>query len=210
VGQATDDFPWPWSIYNWIEGDVVTQATEKVRLAQDVARFINSLQMINPAKGPPPGEHNFFRGAHPIEAWGEDAQTHIDKLGDLVDVSAARAILDEAAVSDFGTPVWVHGDVAISNFLTRDGRLSAVLDFGGLSVGDPSCDLVLAWVFFENESREAFRSLVHADGGTWARARAWALWKAARLAVYAQVVNPFELKPLQVISAVIEDHRQSS
>ena len=44
-------------------------------------------------------------------------------------------------------PVWVHGDVAVGNLLVRDGRLAAVLDFGSSGVGDPACDIVIAWTF---------------------------------------------------------------
>jgi aminoglycoside phosphotransferase (APT) family kinase protein len=77
-----------------------------------------------------------------------------------------------------GAPLWFHGDVAAGNLLVADGRLSAVIDFGTCGVGDPACDLVIAWTLFTGESRAAFRSAVDADPATWARARGWALWKA--------------------------------
>ncbi len=75
-------------------------------------------------------------------------------------------------------PVWVHGDVAVGNLLVRDGRLSAVIDFGSSGVGDPACDTVIAWTLFTGESREAFRATLGMDNATWARGRGWALWKA--------------------------------
>ena len=76
--------------------------------------------------------------------------------------------------------MWVHGDVAAGNLLQREGRLSAVIDFGGLAVGDPACDLAIAWTLFSGsgESRRAFRDALSLDDRTWARARGWALWKA--------------------------------
>ena len=106
--------------------------------------------------------------------------------------------------------VWVHGDIAVGNMLARDGRLSAIIDFGCAAVGDPSCDLVLAWVFLDGESRAAFRAAVAVDEAAWARGRAWALWKAALLAQARakQTVHPDEHPPLEVIAAVIADYRE--
>jgi aminoglycoside phosphotransferase (APT) family kinase protein len=77
-----------------------------------------------------------------------------------------------------GDPVWFHGDVAMTNLLVRDGRLAAVLDFGSSGVGDPACDVVVAWTALGGESRRRFRAELGADAGTWSRGRGWALWKA--------------------------------
>ena len=74
--------------------------------------------------------------------------------------------------------MWIHGDVAASNLLVRNGRLSAVVDFGSSGVGDPACDLTIAWTFLSGESREVFRAALRADDSAWARGRGWALWKA--------------------------------
>ena len=80
-------------------------------------------------------------------------------------------------------PVWVHGDVAPSNLLVdanplHAGVLHAVIDFGCSAVGDPACDLVMAWTFFDDESRPVFRDALALDDDTWDRGRGWALWKA--------------------------------
>jgi aminoglycoside phosphotransferase (APT) family kinase protein len=121
-------------------------------------------------------------------------------------VAAAHAVMDAAVGAEFaGPPVWVHGDVAAGNLLVRDGRLSAVIDFGTCAVGDPACDLVLAWVFLDGAAREAFRLAVGADGAMWARARGWALWKAALVEASGGVVSLAERAPLQVIEAVIAE-----
>jgi aminoglycoside phosphotransferase (APT) family kinase protein len=75
-------------------------------------------------------------------------------------------------------PVWFHGDVAAGNLLVRDGRLAAVIDFGTSGVGDPACDLVLAWTMLSGDSRAVFRETLGLDDDTWDRGRGWALWKA--------------------------------
>ncbi|GLQ53951.1 aminoglycoside phosphotransferase family protein [Devosia nitrariae] len=208
VGGPAEGYPWSWSIYQWIDGESVTRHIDKLALAEDIARFLNALQAIDPREGPAPGQHSFLRGADPMEAYGADARRYVDALDGDIDTRAAYAILDAAAQVPATKPVWVHGDIAVGNFLARDGRLSAVIDFGCAAVGDPSCDLVLAWVFLEGESRAAFRSLVNVDEATWARGRVWALWKAALLAANNQSVHPEENVPLEVIAAVIADHRE--
>jgi aminoglycoside phosphotransferase (APT) family kinase protein len=208
VGRPDQSFPWRWSVYQWIDGEPVTRGIDRMQLARDVAGFLNALRAIDPAGGPPPGQHSFLRGADPIAAYGAEARKFIDALAGTIDTGAAHSVLDAAAETKAGTAVWVHGDVAVGNLLVRDGRLSAVIDFGSSAVGDPSCDLVLAWTFLEGESRSTFRSLVTVDEATWARGRAWALWKAALLASTGQVTHPQENAPVDVIAAVIEDHRE--
>jgi aminoglycoside phosphotransferase (APT) family kinase protein len=92
---------------------------------------------------------------------------------------ALVALWEEAVGSTWtGPPVWFHGDVAVGNLLVRDGTLAAVIDFGSSGVGDPACDLAIAWTLFDGRSRAAFREAMAVDDATWARGRGWALWKA--------------------------------
>jgi aminoglycoside phosphotransferase (APT) family kinase protein len=208
VGEPDEGFPWSWSVYQWIEGEPVTRAIDKIALAEDVAGFLNAFMAVDTSGGPPPGQHSYLRGADPMDAYGAEARRFVDALEGVIDTKAAHAVLDTAAQSRADGSVWAHGDIAVGNLLVRDGRLSAVIDFGCCAVGDPSCDLALAWVFLEGDSRAAFRSLVDVDEATWARGRAWALWKAALLASTNQLTHPEENVPLDVIAAVIADHRE--
>lgn len=96
-----------------------------------------------------------------------------------IDVGAATAVWEAALNATWqGPAVWHHGDVAAGNLLVREGRLNAIIDFGCSGVGDPACDLTIAWTFLSGESREAFRAAIRLDAATWARARGWTLWKA--------------------------------
>lgn len=72
--------------------------------------------------------------------------------------------------------MWIHGDIAPGNLLVQDGKLSAVIDFGIMGVGDPACDYAMAWTYFTPECRNVF--LNGLDEDLIARARGWALWKA--------------------------------
>lgn len=47
-----------------------------------------------------------------------------------------------------------------------------------MAIGDPACDLVIAWTLFKNKSKVIFQNNMNLDDNTWLRAKAWALWKA--------------------------------
>ena len=100
-------------------------------------------------------------------------------------------------------PVWFHGDVATGNLLVRDGRLAAVLDFGSSGVGDPACDMVIAWTFLSGASRDRFRAELGVDPGTWSRGRGWALWKAL-----ITLRGPEPAAPRRDIEQVLADFRR--
>ena len=146
IGQAAEGYPCSWSIYEWLEGEPTRREAvdDPVQFGWDLAKFLIALQRIDTTGGPPPGQHNFFRGADVMSVYGDEARQSVDKLADVIDASAAHEVLDaaEAAVI-VEQPVWIHGDIAVGNLLVRDGRLGAVIDFGGCAVGDPACDLVI-------------------------------------------------------------------
>lgn len=173
-------YPYPWSVYRWLDGTPAADAEilDEVGFAVDVARFLRALQAVDATAGPGPGLHNWFRGG-PLSIWADDTERALVTLGDSAPTDRYRAIWADALATTWtADPVWVHGDVAVGNLLVRDGRLAAVIDLGCAAVGDPACDTVLAWTRFAGPSREAFRETLALDDATWARGRGWALWKA--------------------------------
>jgi aminoglycoside phosphotransferase (APT) family kinase protein len=179
LGRPSREFPRPWSVYRWIEG--VPASIEPIAslttFASDLARFLRELHAIEASGGPPPGPHNFFRGDS-VDVYDAQTRKSIQFLAGEIDTAAATDIWEAALASTWKRPpVWVHGDIAASNMLVVDGELRAVIDFGCAAVGDPACDLVVAWAFFTDESREVFRRDLPFDDATWARGRGWALWK---------------------------------
>lgn len=210
IGRPAEGYPCPWSIYRWLEGEPVTRENvdDAVQFGWDLAKFLIALQRIDATGGPPPGQHNYFRGADVMAAYGDEARRSIDSIAETIDAPAAHAVLDAAAAVPFtGPPMWLHGDIAAGNLLQCEGQLAAVIDFGGCAVGDPACDLVIAWVFLDGAGRDSFRLSMPADDAMWARARAWALWKAALMLANGMVDNPSENAPRAVIDAVIAEHR---
>lgn len=180
-GEPGAGFPRPWSIYEWLPGQQVSlsKTPDPLLLANDVAGFLTTLFAIDATGGPAAGKHSFYRGASPAN-WDESARAAIDELADLIDAPDALAVWEAALASEWERPpVWFHGDMSGSNLLMHDDRLSAVIDFGTCGVGDPACDLVIAWTLFHGDSRQSFRQQVGLDIDTWARARGWMLWKAA-------------------------------
>ncbi|MFC0006528.1 aminoglycoside phosphotransferase family protein [Micromonospora siamensis] len=180
VGVPGAGYPFPWSVYGWIEGRTATpdRIADPVEFAVDLAGFLCALHRPEPVGGPPAGAHSAFRGA-PLSSCDADTRRAVRGLADRDLAADATAIWAEALDSVWtGPPVWFHGDVAAGNLLVRDGRLAAVIDFGCCGVGDPACDLTVAWTLLPAPAREAFRAALSYDGDTWARARGWALWKA--------------------------------
>lgn len=181
VGTPGEGYPWPWSVRRWLTGHPAmgSRVQDLGRFGEDVAAFLVALQHVDPAGGPAAGAHSFYRGAA-LEVYDGETRAAIAGLTTLVDAAAAARVWDHAlAASWTGTPVWFHGDVAAGNLLVDDGgHLTAVIDFGTCGVGDPACDLVMAWTMLDRAGRARFRSVVAADDPMWARARGWALWKA--------------------------------
>jgi aminoglycoside phosphotransferase (APT) family kinase protein len=213
MGAPVDGYPWHWSVYRWLDGEIATvgRIADLSQFATTLAQFLTALQRIDSTGGPPPGPHNFYRGG-PLTFYEREARQAIVALDGKIDSDAVTDVLEAALAATWhGESVWFHGDVAAGNLLVINGRLSAVIDFGTSGVGDPACDLAIAWTLFEGESREAFRSILPLDDATWARGRGWTLWKA--LIVYAGLpgTNTLEIeKSRRVIAEVLADHNRSS
>jgi aminoglycoside phosphotransferase (APT) family kinase protein len=211
MGVPTDSYPWHWSIYRWIDGESakVGRITDLGLFASALAQFLVALQRIDPSGGPAPGHHNFFRGGPPA-IYDEETRRAIAALERRIDAGTATAVWEAALSATWrGSPVWVHGDVDTGNLLVESGRLSAVIDFGSSGVGDPACDLTIAWTFFEDESRRVFRDAISADDATWARGRGWTLWKALITLARLPDENARSAKAARrVIDEVLADHQR--
>ncbi|MGW0905454.1 aminoglycoside phosphotransferase family protein [Streptomyces sp. NPDC002853] len=179
AGAPGEGYPFPWSVRGWLDGETAARGRidDLPRFALAVAEFILALQRCDTTGGPLAGEHSWYRGASPAH-YDEETRRCLAALEGHVDTERAAAVWDAALAAEWhGAPVWFHGDIAPGNLLVADGKLTAVIDFGTSGVGDPACDLVIAWGMLAGESRETFRRAVGQDAGTWARARGWLLWK---------------------------------
>jgi len=210
MGQQTDEYPLPWSVNRWIEGDTVTYNNihSLNQFADDLASFLLELQAIDASDGIPAGAQNFHRGGN-LAVYDGDTRAVIKELGGQYDQKLLAEIWELSLSSSYpSAPRWVHGDVAVGNLLVQNGRLSGVIDFGTMGTGDPSSDLVMAWNFFDEESRALFFSNMNVDADTVNRARGWALWKA--LITYAWNEQDSELHRWgkRVIAVILQEYRQ--
>ncbi|MGN6445417.1 aminoglycoside phosphotransferase family protein [Amnibacterium sp.] len=180
AGRPAAGYPWPWSVNRWLDGRSAAEAQvrDEVLFAQDLAAFLRALRAADASGGPVAGPHSFFRGGD-LHVYEQETRDAIARLDDPALARWSGAVLERALASRWEEPpVWVHGDIADGNLLVADGRLSAVIDFGSSAVGDPACDLVIAWCRFDAGTAAVFRAAVGLDPATWDRAAGWALWKA--------------------------------
>jgi aminoglycoside phosphotransferase (APT) family kinase protein len=101
-----------------------------------------------------------------------------------------------------GPPLWTHGDLLRGNLLLADGRLTAVIDWSLLGVGDPACDLIVAWSVLPAEVRCVFRSVLGVDDATWLRGRGWALSVALIQLPYYKETN-WNSRPTRAMSSTL-------
>lgn len=211
-GAPNGDYPWHWSIYQWLQGEIATveRIADLSAFATSLAQFLTALQYIDSAEGPAAGSHSFFRGA-PLAVYDAETRQAITTLGNTVDAEATQAVWETALRATWqGPPVWFHGDIAAGNLLVNDGHLSGVIDFGCSGVGDPACDTTIAWTLLSGESREAFRATLRVDKATWARGRGWALWKALITLVEYIHTDPAKAEEARrVIDEILADHESN-
>jgi len=209
VGEPAEGYPWRWAIYRWLTGENanIDTITNPVQAANDLARFIRVLQKIDPTGGPLASEHN-SRGS-PLITRDEDTREAIASLDGMFDADLLTSIWGSALrAPDWDKkPVWFHGDLLPGNLLFTQGRLSAVIDFSALGVGDPACDLMITWNLFSGESRDAFRKALDVDDATWSRGRGHALSQALIFIPYYLHTNPMGVAAAKrAVLEVIADH----
>ncbi|MGI9008414.1 MAG: phosphotransferase [Streptosporangiaceae bacterium] len=190
-GLQAEGFPFPWSVYRWLDGENVGNGPE-VDLpdaAVRLGRFVAALQRIDPNGGPPPP----FRGG-PVSGLDDRVRREIRDLGSAgaVDQELVTAAWETAVAAPAWdrAPVWVHTDLYSGNLLARHGRLTGVIDFGGLGVSDPAVDMLPAWAWLTAETRGLFRAEIKVDDATWARGRGWALSLGIGAAHFYQLTDP--------------------
>ncbi|WP_331736312.1 MULTISPECIES: aminoglycoside phosphotransferase family protein [unclassified Streptomyces] len=189
-GVPGEGYPFAWSVYRWLDGANLFDEplTELHDAAAGLGRFVAALRRIDTAGAP-----RSFRGG-PVGTADAGVRAAIRDLGadGTLDAGAATAAWEAALrVPQWdGAPVWLHGDLLPGNLLARQGRLSAVIDFGGVGVGDPACDTMAAWTLLSADTREVFRDASGVDDATWARGRGWALRFGVTAEHYYRVTNP--------------------
>lgn len=179
LGKPSSIYPWHWSINRWIEGESASRLNihDMKGFAETLGKCLKEFQSLDATEGPLAGAHNFYRGGS-LKAYDQEMQRAIPKIKKAYEQTLAASLWQRAISSEWQLkPVWVHGDIAVGNILVRKGRFHALIDFGQLAIGDPACDLAIAWNLFSAEERSLFKDAVQLDNDTWMRALGWAFWK---------------------------------
>jgi len=208
LGRPSASYPWSWAVRRWIDGE--TALPERIgdldRFAAVLAAFLTAIRRVSTEGGPAAGPRSFHRGGS-LDVYDSEVRAALARMRSRVDGDRLLQIWDEGRATAWtAAPVWIHGDISVGNLLVRHGELVAVIDFGQLAVGDPACDLAIAWALFAERSRESFRLAVDLDEGTWARGKAWALWKALITASGLSQTNAVETAQAEcTLEAVVRD-----
>ncbi|GAB2472523.1 hypothetical protein GCM10027063_11750 [Promicromonospora xylanilytica] len=180
VGEPGEGFPFRWSVTPWLDGASPAVGELGTAAARQLGEFVAKLRTVSTEGGPVKGGTS--RGV-PLARLDDDVRAAVVASGDRVDgpavTKAWERVLDARPAPDGS---WIHGDLLPGNLLAHEGRMTAVIDWGGVGVGDPAADLIPAWTQFDGGERAAFREAA-ADGLTdpddaWERARGWVLVQA--------------------------------
>jgi aminoglycoside phosphotransferase (APT) family kinase protein len=188
-GKPDSSYPYAWVVAKWNEGyhPDFEKDNEYAHLAKELAYFLNELHRIKLANGP-----TSRRGVCLKEVSNETKQA-INQLVGEIDIDFIRSVWHDLSNIPYWSkePVWIHGDFLPGNILIKKNRLSAVIDFSDIGVGDPACDLVIAWSLLGSRSRSVFKeNLEQVDNDTWERGRGWALSIALIMLAYYKNTNP--------------------
>jgi aminoglycoside phosphotransferase (APT) family kinase protein len=214
VHEPALGYPERWSVVRWLDGDPVSAGSGGGGLVRDLAAVVVALRELPvPAEALTDPSLRWYRGDALVD---RDADTRADlvacrELGLGLDLDLAEELWTSAMAlpADEVASGWYHGDLVAENLLHRSGRLTAVLDFGGLGVGDPTVDLVVAWDVLDAPSRDVFRAEVDVDDATWMRGRAWALCIALMTFPYYGSTMPERCASrLAMARAVLDDFRR--
>lgn len=209
-GRPSSDYPAPWSINRWIEGETYREdaITDWAAFVSALVTFLKALQQTDTTGAPPPGPHNFGRGAPLVE---RDRRVHhaIQSIASSFDPSDLhRAWEEDSQAPALAGPLrWLHGDIHAQNILLAEGRLHAIIDFGCLGIGDPACELALAWRLLPDHARSLLHTALQPDAATWRRARAWALSISVMEMQHYAATNPvLTAIAARTIREVLKDH----
>lgn len=205
VGRPSAGYPFAWQVYSWLPGRAVDVADQRSEvLAEDLAAVVVSMRRLETS-----GVSWSVRGG-PLREAEPDIEEAIDPVSNLIDANLAAEVWRVAVEQPEWTaaPVFIHGDLLPGNLLLDGGRLSGVIDFECMGVGDPAADVIAAWSVFAGSARDVFRERLQVDEAMWRRGRGWALEVGLRVIPYYATSNPAcSAMALRMVNRVLDDYR---
>lgn len=208
IGVPAEGYPWQWAVYRWFKGEdaIVGRIDDLGQAAAEMAQFIDSLHRINFADVTPPASS---RGMS-LGPRDTGVRKAIAELQGMIDQGTATLAWESAlkAPEWQGPGVWIHGDIHAGNLLIEQGRITTVIDFGCMGLGDPACDMLFAWSMLTAETREIFCAELQPDDATWDRGRGFALSLGLIALPYYKDTNPvFAGVVRRIIDEVLTDYK---
>jgi aminoglycoside phosphotransferase (APT) family kinase protein len=208
TGRPSPDFPLPWAVYRWLDGEhwpgaAAAAGPEETSAAVDLAGFVTALRGID-VSGAPRSTRD-----RPLAARDAETRGAIDRTRGVLDADAVTAAWEASLAGPAWDerPVWAHGDLLPPNVLVARGRLHAVIDWGNAGAGDPALDVLPAWSMLDDIGRDAYRRALAVDDPTWLRARGFALHQALLIIPYYRDTNPaFVAMAMRTVERVLVDH----
>lgn len=181
TGTPDTEFPFPWAVYRWIDGEPVDpdRVRDLGRLGADLARFVRALHRIDLMGASREGTLSHYRGGR-LSDLDASVRTDLEDCRSLpgldLDLPGLAAIWEDALARSLPAQphTWMHADLRPANLVVRDDRLVGVIDFGGLSVGDPTAEHAAIWDL-PAAARRSYAEELAIPHGTRVLARAWAL-----------------------------------
>ena len=207
VGEPGHGYPYPWTVVPWLPGRTPAgDDIDRAALAADLAAFVRALHAVDPMDGPP--RTGTSRGV-PLAGLDEGVRRSLATSVALAGIrDRVLAVWEDAVTAPpyDGPAVWIHGDLMTGNLLVDDRRLSAVIDWGGLGLGDPAPDLCPAYWLFDDSVRAEYVAAVGYDDATLRRARGWIVAPAvAGVDYYAETFPAMARAARASVEAVVSE-----
>lgn len=188
LGRPDKNYPFYWSIGTFLHGKnlSVDVGFDLLDAVESLALFVNELHDVDTSLGV-----ECRRGVHP-KTYTVDVMASMEQLKDCYDISQLKKCWQSIVVTPdwCGAPKWIHGDLHPGNFLVLDKKISAIIDFGLAGIGDPACDLMVAWTLLDTKARAIFKKAIQIDEDSWRRAKGWAFYLGVMGYPYYKSSNP--------------------
>lgn len=175
-GRPQSGYPFNWCVGRWIHGTMPVCGEGSHGLAQQLGEFVHALHAIPVADPELQKSLTSYRGG-PLSDRDALTRSAIAQCGDYLETDILLYVWETVSQRQENSagPCWIHTDIQPGNLLINEGKLAAVIDWGGMAIGDPAVDLIVAWNLLSQDNREDFKRAVDTDKATWLRGRAWAL-----------------------------------